>query len=417
MSTTAAPSAVPEASVMLRIAGQPGPLFRLDASIENTLGRSTEASIAIPDRLASREHAAIRFYPSRNEWILRDVGSRNGTWLNGRRVEAVPLTPGCVMRIGTSELVFLVPESDPPPPPRAAGEGAAIRVVRSAPVAQFEGAALRASGGDHSTEAAQPLAVHEMALRLLAARTPAEIVAAALECALHHSAAKAACWYHVTVTGSWHPFAVTPEAFPMAELFVEPARTLAIRDAHGSWLTHASSEVVGMERGAEVVSMPIGEKGHVGGVLVAAIPRGRLRGPDFGFLVELSRLAAAAHQRCLLPGEPPAAPPAADPDADVTVDLDDHGHHPAATPSALSREGTVVLPSHENPSSADDPLVAGLPCLDLRKWQRRLVFEALRRHAGNLSAAARDLGVEPRNLQQALAKYGMISDGWHKPSM
>lgn len=105
-------SAPPAAAITLLLAGRNAGRFPLDASLDNTLGRSTQATITIPDRLASRAHAAIRFHTARREWILRDVGSRNGTWLNGRRIDVVPLLAGAVVRIGASELVFEVADAD-----------------------------------------------------------------------------------------------------------------------------------------------------------------------------------------------------------------------------------------------------------------------------------------------------------------
>jgi len=40
-------------------------------------------------------------------WVLEDLGSRNGTFVNGKRAEGVvPLREGDVVRIGTVELIF-----------------------------------------------------------------------------------------------------------------------------------------------------------------------------------------------------------------------------------------------------------------------------------------------------------------------
>ena len=105
-----------EAALELLIAGRSGPTFVLDPAIDNVLGRAAEALVVLPDRLASRVHAALRFDPAANEWTLRDLGSRNGTWLGGTRVTTATLTDGAVLRVGTSELVFhLAAPTDTPP--------------------------------------------------------------------------------------------------------------------------------------------------------------------------------------------------------------------------------------------------------------------------------------------------------------
>lgn len=219
----------------LLIAGRQAGRFPLDAAVDNTLGRSTEASVTIPDRLASRAHAAIRFHTARREWILRDVGSRNGTWLNGRRIDVTPLTAGAVVRIGTSELVFELAADEP-----------------------------------------------------------------------------------------------------------------------------------------EVVASPTGV------------------GADDGH-------------------RPPADPHG-------MIDLDEPvraGEEPA---SRLSRHGTVVL-KHPPAAAGAGPhlghvpvesLVMQLPSLNLREWQRALIIEALRRHAGDVRAAAADLGVDGSRLHDVLARHGLV---------
>jgi hypothetical protein len=99
------PTPVIAAAVVLQIAGRPGPAFRLDPAGENVLGRAGGSLVALADRLASRQHAAIRFDAERATWLLRDLGSRNGTWLDGVRITSAPLAPGGQIRIGTTELV------------------------------------------------------------------------------------------------------------------------------------------------------------------------------------------------------------------------------------------------------------------------------------------------------------------------
>jgi phosphoserine phosphatase RsbU/P len=74
-----------------------------------SIGRSSECTIPIKDRYLSRRHAEI--VAVRGEWTLKDLGSANGTYLNGTRVDADrPLHSGDRIRIGDTELVFLSAE-------------------------------------------------------------------------------------------------------------------------------------------------------------------------------------------------------------------------------------------------------------------------------------------------------------------
>lgn len=72
---------------MLRIVVSKGHTFdRLIAvsSLHATIGRSTACGIWLPDPLVSREHAVLA--KSRTGYCIRDLRSRNGTLLNGRRL-------------------------------------------------------------------------------------------------------------------------------------------------------------------------------------------------------------------------------------------------------------------------------------------------------------------------------------------
>lgn len=64
---------------------------------EFTVGR--EGSLVIDDEFASSRHA--RFQVAHGRWYVEDLGSTNGTWLNGRRIQAAQwLKKGDKIRIG-----------------------------------------------------------------------------------------------------------------------------------------------------------------------------------------------------------------------------------------------------------------------------------------------------------------------------
>ncbi|MGK5534320.1 FHA domain-containing protein FhaB/FipA [Streptomyces sp. URMC 129] len=65
-----------------------------------TLGRAHDSTIVLDDDYASGRHA--RIYPDRDgQWIVEDLGSTNGTYLDrGRLTTPVPIPPGTPIRIG-----------------------------------------------------------------------------------------------------------------------------------------------------------------------------------------------------------------------------------------------------------------------------------------------------------------------------
>lgn len=68
------------------------------------IGRGDQASIRLADVGASRQHARLDY--DGRQVALTDLGSANGTMVNGRRVSAVALNPGDEILIGTTRLTF-----------------------------------------------------------------------------------------------------------------------------------------------------------------------------------------------------------------------------------------------------------------------------------------------------------------------
>jgi hypothetical protein len=69
------------------------------------LGRSRQADVMVDDANVSRQHAEVR--PHGGSWTLTDLGSTNGTRLNGRRVgQPEVLKAGDEIEIGTTSLTF-----------------------------------------------------------------------------------------------------------------------------------------------------------------------------------------------------------------------------------------------------------------------------------------------------------------------
>jgi Protein of unknown function (DUF3662)/FHA domain len=70
-----------------------------------TMGRSRQCDVMVDDPNVSRTHAEVR--PRGGSWVLTDLGSTNGSRLNGRRVEGSEvLKPGDEIELGTTVLTF-----------------------------------------------------------------------------------------------------------------------------------------------------------------------------------------------------------------------------------------------------------------------------------------------------------------------
>src|SRR5262245_59065371 len=72
---------------------------------ENAIGREMDCEISIDDATVSRRHARVII--TRGEACLEDLGSKNGTWLRGQRLDGcAALQDGDPIRIGSVPMVF-----------------------------------------------------------------------------------------------------------------------------------------------------------------------------------------------------------------------------------------------------------------------------------------------------------------------
>jgi hypothetical protein len=70
-----------------------------------TLGRSRQCDVVLNDPNVSRQHAEIR--PRGGSWVLTDLGSTNGSRINGRTVEGTEVVkPGDEIELGATVLRF-----------------------------------------------------------------------------------------------------------------------------------------------------------------------------------------------------------------------------------------------------------------------------------------------------------------------
>ena len=72
-----------------------------DAQI--TIGRADDATLVLADDYASTRHA--RIFPQDGQWIVEDLGSTNGTYLDRQKVtQPTPVPVGVPVRIGKTVL-------------------------------------------------------------------------------------------------------------------------------------------------------------------------------------------------------------------------------------------------------------------------------------------------------------------------
>lgn len=98
-------SALPSGSALLIAHSGPnkGARFLLDTD-ESIAGRHPNADIFLDDVTVSRRHA--KFTRNGESFLLSDIGSLNGTYINGDRIDEIQLNSGVQVQIGKFRLNF-----------------------------------------------------------------------------------------------------------------------------------------------------------------------------------------------------------------------------------------------------------------------------------------------------------------------
>jgi pSer/pThr/pTyr-binding forkhead associated (FHA) protein len=141
----------------------PTPGLRFELSRRSLLlGRDPASDLPINDGEVSRRHA--RFIAQSGGYAVEDLGSTNGTFVDGQRIKSVmPLQPGAVVRFGDNVTFIYEVEGDDEaltqnlPPAKTATPSTAPR-SRPQPMPEAEPAAVPHSSADPVYEEAPPAA-------------------------------------------------------------------------------------------------------------------------------------------------------------------------------------------------------------------------------------------------------------------
>ena len=82
-----------------------GSTFALTEGDDVIMGRTGECSIVLAENTVSRRHARL-FQDDSGQFILTDLGSANGVWVNGMRIQRAVLKPGDEIKVGDNYFRF-----------------------------------------------------------------------------------------------------------------------------------------------------------------------------------------------------------------------------------------------------------------------------------------------------------------------
>jgi two-component system response regulator HydG len=284
-----------------------GTNFPLDSSHENVIGRGTDCHISIPDPISSREHATI----SRHDdvWHIRDLKSRNGTSVNGQKIDEARLSDGNTLRIGSTEFEFH--ESEEPPTAKGDDPQVMQTIVQDLPIAVQQSHEEALAGLPSAEQVKELMLLYQLCIKLMGSGDPNRVVEIALDLLKKRTGAAVVGFLAVNDEGGLQPKLVIPQEAASRVTLNQSLTELVSRQGHAVWIANQATgkEVTGkdaagkdthsLEHFADGVCAPLvrrsseGERTTIGAIHVY-LQSGRFRQSDFDFIISVANLVAIA---------------------------------------------------------------------------------------------------------------------------
>jgi Nif-specific regulatory protein len=277
----------------MTVGSRAGVSFLLDPTEENRIGRDPECAIALGDPLCSRVHAVV--LQESGVWHIRDAGSRNGTFVNGQKVDDAALADGNHVRLGSTEFEFHL--SDQPPTLDSATDGRLTEtVIRNQPVGRQTIESNVLAGLSDAQRAAELLLLYQFSIKLLGCQSPDEVARASLELLMEWTKATVSGFLWLNENGELKPrLLIPPDATPHVTLS-KSLTEMVCRQGQAVWIANhrAGEKLDSLEHFADALCVPLVHDNVALGAIHAYLERGRFRQSDFDFAISLANITTVA---------------------------------------------------------------------------------------------------------------------------
>lgn len=273
-----------------------GQNYVLEPDKENRIGRGTECSIQLNDPLCSRVHAIVKNVNGR--WEVRDLDSRNGTFVNDRKIDDSTLGEGHYLKLGSTEFQFHQSRMRPTLP------GDPNVGVTQSIVARFKMGSKEFDAADlgaiHSVEQTQDLLLlHQLSIKLLSCSDPQQCIRSALELVQGRTKASVVGFLSVGDDRNLRPKIVLPDYAQQRVNLSEDLMRLVCDEGHAVWI--ANQKNAEAEKAAAHFSdaqcIPLVSGKRVLGAFHLYLEDGRFRQSHFDFAVSAANITAQALAR------------------------------------------------------------------------------------------------------------------------
>ena len=274
-----------------------GTNFPLDTRRQTLIGRGTDCHISLPDPLCSRVHATLSSTP--DGWVIRDAESRNGTTVNGQKIDEATIVDGNTFRVGSAEFEFH--ESEEPPTAKGDDPQLMQTIVQDQPIAVQESHEDALAGLPSTEQVKELMLLYQLCIKLLGCGDPNRVLEIALDLSRKRTAASVVGFLSVNDEGGLQPKLVIPRDAANRVTLNQSLTELVSRQGHAVWVANQSSQEGTQHLGhfADAICAPLvrrnedGERTTLGAIHVY-LEDGRFRQSDFDFIISVANIVSIA---------------------------------------------------------------------------------------------------------------------------
>jgi Nif-specific regulatory protein len=274
-----------------------GTNFPLDPRRQTLIGRGTDCHISLPDPLCSRIHATLSF--TNDGWFIRDAESRNGTQVNGQKIDEAMVVDGNTIRVGSHDFEFH--ETEEPPTAKGDDPQQTQTIVQDFPIAVQESPEDALAGLPSVEQVKELMLLYQLCIKLLGCGEPNRVVEVALDLLRKRTNAAVVGFLSVNDDGALQPKLVIPKNAAERVTLNQSLTELVSRQGHAVWVANQASKDGAEHLGhfADAVCAPLvrrspdGERTTLGAIHVY-LEDGRFRQSDFDFIISVANIVAIA---------------------------------------------------------------------------------------------------------------------------
>ncbi|NIP86325.1 MAG: FHA domain-containing protein [Planctomycetales bacterium] len=277
----------------MTVGSQPGAVFRLHADADNCIGRGLECSVILSDPLCSRVHAILSRQDDR--WVLRDAGSRNGSYVNDQKVDEATLTDRCRIRIGSTEFAFKM--SDQPPGLSDEREEKLTQtIVKDHPVNPDSDGMLAVQALRDMQQAQELLVLYQLSIKLMGAVDPEQVIRISLDLTREHVRASVIGFLWVNDAGQLVPKQMIPDQAADHVRLSQHLTEVVCRQGYAVWIANQrearSSD--SLQHFADAICVPLMQGGILRGAIHVYRDQGHFEQNEFDFVVSVANIMGVA---------------------------------------------------------------------------------------------------------------------------